>query len=153
MFSFDSKTAVKKTESKLRQWRLSLQTDRGRLRWRRDGRTRFLNGLLMRGRDGKTQGGEENPDFILREGPFLRNRAGCWNFQAVSWWDVSFHPNTDILIQGVFSPSVARFERWLFGKFPRPAGWYCSYLLPRQAIANCIKIHNNTSRQTGKNAL
>ena len=45
---------------------------------------------------------------------------------------------------------VARFGRWQFGKFPRPVGWFCSYLLPRHALANCIEIHNKTSRQSGK---
>ena len=32
-------------------------------------------------------------------------------------------------------------------------GWYCSYLLPRQALTNCIENHDKTSRQSGKNIL
>ena len=52
-----------------------------------------------------------------------------------------------------FFQSVTRFVRWHFGKFHRPVGWYCSYLLRMQALANCIDIHDKTLRQSRKNAL
>ena len=42
-----------------------------------------------------------------------------------------------------FFPSVARFGRWNFGKFPRPIGWYCSYLLPSYCLAGPRKLFWN----------
>ena len=49
--------------------------------------------------------------------------------------------------------SVPRFWREEFGEFPWLVGRYCSYLLPKQALATLANNSNKTLRQTGWIAL
>ena len=55
---------------------------------------------------------------------------------------------------GLHSAQVSLgFDEDELESYPLPNGWYCSCLLPRQALATCMEEHNKTLRLTGKNAL
>ena len=50
-------------------------------------------------------------------------------------------------------PICRKVLKIMFWKFLRLIGWYCSYLLPRQALATHMEKHNKTLRQRGGPAL
>ena len=57
------------------------------------------------------------------------------------------------LYSGIHLLCLKRFWSWGFGEFPRLVGCYCSYLLPKQALATFSQQPNKTLRQTGWIAL
>ena len=83
-------------------------------------------------------------------------------FPLISSWSIA-HRKTlkarcmeSIILTALFTQSLARFWRWGFGEFPWLVGRYCSYcsyLLPKQAIASFSKQSNKTLQQNGWIAL
>ena len=67
--------------------------------------------------------------------PFDRGSDGAGVLKVVAIMGSQTHTEWGCL-------SVARFCRSCFGKFPRPNGQYCRYLLPRQALATQTEKNN-----------